>query len=94
MDRGGLWPSEDDVPNFRVCMESFAAKSHNVALLLLSCLAESLGLPPGYFGSKHDLSQPDNQCTLRLLHYPPTDPSLSSITADGKRFFRAGPHTE
>ena len=36
---------------------------------VLSCFAEVLGFKEGYFECAHDRTQPDYQCTLRLLHY-------------------------
>lgn len=95
MERGGLWPSESDLPGFRAILESFATKSNKIALLMLSCFADALGLPSDYFDSRHDVSLPDSQSTLRLLHYPAVDPNAPlTATPEGKQYYRAGAHTE
>eukprot|EP00965_Chrysotila_dentata_P011437 373482-Pleurochrysis_carterae.AAC.1 len=52
-------------------------------------------LAPGTLAAAHTLWSPGGQCTLRMIHYPPTepyDPSAESNT--GARLWRAGPHTD
>jgi len=94
MDKGGLWPAADELPGFRTYLEEFARKSHNVANRLLWCFAQLLGLPNDYFYSLHDETQPDSQCTLRLLHYPTVERQEIDPSGTTKRFYRAGAHTD
>ena len=42
MDKGGLWPPTEVLPAFRPTLESFAQKTHSIALILLASLAVSL----------------------------------------------------
>lgn len=90
MEKGCLWPPEEELPTFRPAMETFAQRTHSIALLLLSSLAVSLGYPKNYFDSLHDATAEDCQATLRLLHYPAVDATV----VEDKEYFRAGPHTE
>ena len=43
MDKGDLWPPSESLPAFRTTLESFAQKTHSIALILLASLAVSLG---------------------------------------------------
>ena len=51
-------------------------------------------MPPGTLAGSHKLWSHDGQCTLRLLHYPPTAPPDESEAPDTPQLWRAGPHTD
>ena len=48
-------------------------------------------MAPGTLAKSHTLWGPRGQCTLRLLHYPPTAPPDPEKDAG---LWRAGPHTD
>ena len=48
----------------------------------------------GTLASSHTLWGDEGQCTLRLLHYPPTAPPDEDAPSDAPRVWRAGPHTD
>lgn len=59
------WPAAQ--PGFRETMTAYYNEAYELARRLVVALAESLGLPAGFFdGYLNDAS-----ATLRLLHYPP-----------------------
>ncbi|GAA5844650.1 hypothetical protein JCM5353_001331 [Sporobolomyces roseus] len=62
------WPREQDLPGFRVTMNSFHLACHHLHLRIMSLLAIALDLDPDYFGP----SISSRSHCLRLLHYPPT----------------------
>lgn len=54
------------------------------------CFARGLGFPDDYFIKAHDVSRPDAQSVLRLLHYFEVDKSVP--VPEG--YFRAGAHAD
>eukprot|EP01041_Mallomonas_annulata_P006724 gene6724-13621_t len=97
MDSGDLWPVAAGLTeDFRVTLEDFARKSHDVAQRLLSCFAVALDLPADHFEKSHVLTSADSQSTLRLLHYPSVTPQDTGLSDDSQttRVFRAGAHTD
>ncbi|KAI8578606.1 hypothetical protein K450DRAFT_281655 [Umbelopsis ramanniana AG] len=84
-----LWPTQEDAPGFKTQSLHFMEQCQDVSMKILSCLAIGLGFEEDFFLSKHDVTQPDCQQTLRCLHY-------HDIT--GKTFppeyWRAGAHTD
>ena len=91
----GRWPSK---PSH---MESDARTLMQASLELgqrLLTLLEPRACPhlsPGTLASAHTLWTDDSQCTLRLIHYPPTEPPLTGPHAtSGPTQWRAGPHTD
>jgi len=78
-----LWPSE--LPGFRETALEYFSALQGLGMRLLPLQAMSLGLPADFF-RRHEAFQPPSS-TLRLLMYPPRDPSL-----DGQ--FGIGPHTD
>lgn len=98
-----LWPNEQ--PGFQDVIMGMIANAHALACRVLSLLesracphVERNTLPNG-----HHIWGEDGQCTLRLLHYPPTtienaeevDESTQSNTENGTNTrWRCGAHTD
>ena len=85
----GRWPSEPEAlqPVARAMMEA----SKTLAARILDMLEPRAcpNLERGTLQKSHTLWGPGGQCTLRLLHYPPTAPPEA-----GSNLWRAGPHTD
>ena len=85
----GRWPSEPETlqPVARSMMEA----SQRLAARILDMLEPRAcpNLERGTLQKSHTLWGPGGQCTLRLLHYPPTAPPEA-----GSNLWRAGPHTD
>ena len=86
----GRWPSAPAAlePSVRALLDAGHALACRVVSLLEPRACPSL--PPGTLAAAHRLWGDDGQCTLRLLHYPPTAPVDPAAT--GPRLWRAGPH--
>eukprot|EP00965_Chrysotila_dentata_P133995 4431296-Pleurochrysis_carterae.AAC.4 len=76
------------------------AASHALATQIL-CMLERKACPlleEGTLARAHTLWSDGGQCTLRMLHYPPTEPydhaAATDKAAKGPRVWRAGPHTD
>ena len=84
-----LWPAS---ANFRPAMERMSTLAHELACNILSLLEAKAcpHLQPGTLVNSHHLWNEDGQCTLRLMHYPPSDEKL----LDAKNMWRAGAHTD
>ncbi len=89
MDALGLWPGENELAGFEETMRSFEARTHAVAMRVLSSFARKLGFDDDFFAVRHDRSSPEYQSTLRLLHYLPL---RSADIVPGA--WRAGAHTD
>ncbi len=76
------WLERDD--RFRDTMLDFFSACNAAAMNLCEAMAIALGLTESFFADRHD--QQDN--TLRLLHYPPIEPTPSP----GQ--LRAGEHSD
>ncbi|WP_399131680.1 2OG-Fe(II) oxygenase family protein [Streptomyces sp. ITFR-16] len=87
----GLWPDEGEAAGFRDTLLGFEARCHALAMRVLSCFAERLGLERDFFAERHDPGSPAHQSTLRLLHYYAV-PEEARGQADGA--WRAGAHTD
>ncbi|MFJ1896022.1 isopenicillin N synthase family dioxygenase [Streptomyces sp. NPDC088115] len=85
----GLWP-DDALPGFRERSLAFEARCRELAMRVLSCFADRLGLPDGFFTRAHDPASDQYQSTLRMLHYFAV-PEDVVIPAD---VWRAGAHTD
>ncbi|MGC5396329.1 isopenicillin N synthase family dioxygenase [Streptomyces sp. DT20] len=85
----GLWP-DDELPGFRERTLGFEARCRELAMRVLSCFADKLGLPDGFFTRAHDPGSEQYQSTLRMLHYFAV-PEDVEIPAD---VWRAGAHTD
>lgn len=83
----GRWPEES---KFREITEQLTEASHALAQRLLNILQPRCcpSLPAETLAKAHSLWTKGGQCTLRLLHYPPTSP------AEDDTVWRAGPHTD
>ena len=89
----GLWPGEDELAGFRETMLGFEAHCREVAMRVLSCFAERLGLDRDFFTRAHDpAAGTAYQSTLRALHYFATPPELRGKTP--ANVWRAGAHTD
>ncbi|MBL1075569.1 isopenicillin N synthase family oxygenase [Nocardia sp. 2] len=86
----GLWPGEAELPGFVSAVLDFEHRCWEVAMRVLSCFADRLGLPREHFTAAHDPESPQYQSTLRLLHYFAVPPELRA--APGR--WRAGAHTD
>lgn len=84
------WISEDELPSFKDTALDFMQRTQAVSERLMLCFARGLGFADDYFVKAHDVSQPDSQTTLRLLHYFAVDKSVR--VPEG--YFRAGAHAD
>ncbi|KDP39906.1 hypothetical protein JCGZ_03437 [Jatropha curcas] len=62
------WPSEEDLPSWRLTLEAYYNKVMSAAKRLVSLIALALNLDEHYFEKVGALDNP--QGFLRLLHYP------------------------
>lgn len=83
----GRWPSEPETlqPVARAMMEASRALAARILDMLEPRACPSLA--PGTLQKSHTLWGPGGQCTLRLLHYPPTAPPEA-----GSNLWRAAAH--
>lgn len=85
-----LWPSEEELPDFKEKMLAFERVNWELGMKVLSCFALKLGFPEDFFTTLHEPSSKEYQSTLRLLHYLPlVDPKPEDYKA-----WRAGAHTD
>ncbi|KAK8858397.1 hypothetical protein IAR55_002624 [Kwoniella newhampshirensis] len=86
----GLWPANEDVPDFKVKAERFMNQVRDLSVKVMECLAEGLGLPLTTFTEGTvDPGLGDSQDVLRLLHYHSTEGKKF-----GPNFWRAGAHAD
>ena len=86
----GMWPSDEDLPGFRVRAQAFMNAVQQLSVKVMECFAQGLGLPLSTFTEGTvDPGVGDSQSTLRLLHYH----SVEGKQFDD-RFWRAGSHTD
>lgn len=83
------WISEKELPGFKERSLEFMHRVQGISEKLMLCLARGLGFEDNYFNKYHDVSRPDSQSTLRLLHYYETPK-----TNDGIIRHRAGAHVD
>ncbi len=83
-----LWPGDEELPGFRTTMEALEQASWTVAMRVLSCFADRLGMDRDAFTVAHDPSSPAYQSTLRLLRYPAPQPDAAAGS------WWAGAHTD
>lgn len=72
----GLYPSQEELPNFKDTMLEFEHACWQVGMKILSCFAYKLGFADNFFTLAHDPDQESYQSTLRMLHYYAIDPAL------------------
>lgn len=65
-------------------------KAQDVSEKLMICFARGLGFADDYFTKAHDVSRPETQTVLRLLHYFAVDESAP--VPEG--YYRAGAHVD
>jgi len=97
-----LWPDVEQ-PGFREVVMDMIANAHALACRVLSLL-ESRACPHverGTLPNAHHIWGEDGQCTLRLLHYPPTvvnadadEATQSNTDNDTNTRWRCGAHTD
>ncbi|OJJ43903.1 hypothetical protein ASPZODRAFT_135939 [Penicilliopsis zonata CBS 506.65] len=84
-----LWMSDEHLPGFQETSLAFMYRVQDISERLMRCFARGLDRPDDFFLKWHDVSQPNSQTTMRLLHYfaLPEKP-------DGKTYHRAGAHAD
>ena len=89
----GRWPSAPKT--LEPVARSLLDASHALASRILSLLEPRAcpSVKPGTLAGSHRLWSDDGQCTLRLLHYPPTAP-LDDPSTPGPQLWRAAAHTD
>ncbi|KAJ9473873.1 Fe2OG dioxygenase domain-containing protein [Pseudozyma hubeiensis] len=86
----GMWPSNDDIADFRARAEAFMDAVQQLSVKVMECFAEGLGLPLSTFTEGTvDPGVGDSQSTLRLLHYHSVEGKEF-----GDSFWRAGSHAD
>ncbi|KAI8625325.1 Clavaminate synthase-like protein [Xylariaceae sp. FL1651] len=86
----GAWLPDDALPGFREASLAFMRKVQAVSEKLMVCFARGLGFDDEYFVRVHDISNPEIQTVLRLLHYFALDPAVQ--VPEG--YCRAGAHAD
>ena len=86
----GLWIDDSVLPGFREESLGFMKKAQGVSEKLMICFARGLGFEDDYFIKAHDVSRPESQTVLRLLHYFEVDSSVP--VPEG--YYRAGAHVD
>lgn len=84
------WISTEILPGFKEKARSFMFRTQAVSEKVMVCFARGLGFPDDYFIKAHDVSRPEAQSVLRLIHYPAQE--KSEPAKEG--CFRAGPHAD
>lgn len=84
------WLPESSLPGFQASARAFMHRVQSVSEKLMICFARGLGFPDDYFIKAHDISRPNAQTVLRLLHYFAVDQSAPVP----KGYYRAGAHAD
>ncbi|KAL9108644.1 MAG: hypothetical protein Q9227_006590 [Pyrenula ochraceoflavens] len=82
------WISDTILPGFKSGSLDFMHKAQAVSEKLMRCFARGLGFDDEFFNKAHDVTRPNSQSVLRLLHY------FEVPKAPGKDYHRAGPHAD
>ena len=85
-----LWPTQQELPDFKAQVLNFESQCWSVGMKILSCFAYKMGFSEDFFTLAHDPSKETYQSTLRMLHYFAVDPALK----DELGLWRAGAHTD
>ena len=85
-----LWPTEEEVADFKSFMLEFEKMNWALAMKVLSCFALKLGFEDEFFSVRHDPASAHYQSTLRLLHYLP----MENAKPEDFDLWRAGAHTD
>lgn len=83
--------AEDALPGFKTNAQTFMRKAQGVSEKLMTCFARGLGFPDDYFVKVHDVTRPDCQSVLRLLHYFEVNKADWPIP---ESYYRAGAHAD
>lgn len=86
----GLWPSQQELAEFKPDVLKFERQCWTVGMQVLSCFAYKLGFAEDFFHIAHDPTQAEYQSTLRMLHYYAVDPTHNAQAG----LWRAGAHTD
>lgn len=86
----GMWLPDSKLPGFKETSLDFMKRTQAVSEKLMLCFARGLGFPDDYFIKAHDVTRPNAQTVLRLLHYFALD--KSAPVPEG--YYRAGSHTD
>ena len=86
----GLWLPDSVLPDFKPTSLAFMKKAQGVSEKLMICFARGLGFDDDYFIKAHDVSRPESQTVLRLLHYFEVD--KTAPVPEG--YYRAGAHVD
>ncbi|KAK7910827.1 hypothetical protein PG985_013308 [Apiospora marii] len=86
----GMWLPETALAGFRQQSLAFMHKVQAVSERLMVCFARGLGFPDRHFVEYHDITKPNIQTVLRLLHYFALDPARP-VPRD---YYRAGAHAD
>ena len=85
----GLWPDEALAPHFRATLLTMERRCWEVAMRVLSCLADRLGFSDDFFAQAHDPDGEGYQSTVRLMRYFP----MSADDFEAGQW-RAGAHSD
>ncbi|KAL3427921.1 2OG-Fe(II)oxygenase superfamily protein [Phlyctema vagabunda] len=86
----GLWLPDADLPEFKEKSLGFMRQVQAVSEKLMVCFARGLGFADDFFVRAHDVSRPQSQTVLRLLHYFEVDKTVP--VPEG--YYRAGAHVD
>ncbi|KAB8238257.1 uncharacterized protein BDW43DRAFT_306941 [Aspergillus alliaceus] len=84
-----MWLDDAHLPGFRATSLAFMHRVQAVSEQLMRCFARGLDFPEDFFIKCHDVSRPNEQTTMRLLHY-----FALPETPDGNTYHRAGAHAD
>jgi isopenicillin N synthase-like dioxygenase len=84
-----VWIDDAHLPGFKTTSSEFMHRVQRVSEQLMRCFARGLGLPDDFFTKAHDISRPNSQTVLRLLHY-----FALPEESDGRVYHRAGAHAD
>ncbi|WP_409050026.1 isopenicillin N synthase family dioxygenase [Agrobacterium vitis] len=87
---GGLWPSEEELPDFKKKMLRFERQNWELGMRILSCFALKMGFAEDFFTKAHDPASGEYQSTQRLIHYM----SMENAKPEDFEFWRAGAHSD
>ncbi|MCM2449249.1 isopenicillin N synthase family oxygenase [Agrobacterium vitis] len=87
---GGLWPSEEELPDFKENMLRFERQNWELGMRILSCFALKMGFAEDFFTKAHDPASSEYQSTQRLIHYM----SMEHAKPEDFEFWRAGAHSD
>lgn len=90
MEELGLWPTPEELSGFKASMLTFERANWGVAMKVLGCFADRLGMPVDFFTTAHDPMKPTYQSTVRLIHYL----AMKDAKQEDFKYWRAGAHSD